>query len=151
MFKHGFQRNDFKAVFFEFMANHSLDDWLHPKEDKEGELKKLNLMQRMNIAVDVASALDYLHHLCETPIIHCDLKPSNILLDDSMTAHVGDFGLAKFLKKKISRSSQHSSAQSVCKEHLGISLQNMGWQIKFLHRAMCNTSARNVYREETNE
>ena len=51
----------------------------------------------MNIAIDVANALDYLHHHCQTPIIHCDLKPSNILLDDEMVGHVGDFGLAILL------------------------------------------------------
>ncbi|KAL9240630.1 hypothetical protein vseg_014827 [Gypsophila vaccaria] len=49
----------------------------------------------MDIAIDVAHALSYLHHENETPIVHCDLKPSNILLDDDMVAHVGDFGLAK--------------------------------------------------------
>ena len=49
------------------------------------------------IAIDVANALEYLHHHCQNPIVHCDLKPSNVLLDKDMVAHVGDFGLAKFL------------------------------------------------------
>ncbi|KAL7173189.1 hypothetical protein ACSBR2_032623 [Camellia fascicularis] len=53
----------------------------------------------MNIAIDVASALDYLHNHCETPVAHCDLKPSNVLLDNDFTAHVSDFGLAQLLCK----------------------------------------------------
>ncbi|KAI4313224.1 hypothetical protein L6164_026218 [Bauhinia variegata] len=53
------------------------------------------MLQRLDIAIDVASALEYLHHGFETPIIHCDLKPSNVLLDDKLIGHVGDFGLAR--------------------------------------------------------
>ncbi|KAK9725024.1 hypothetical protein RND81_05G116500 [Saponaria officinalis] len=84
-----FQRNDFKALVYEFMPRGNLDRWLY-------ETGNLTLLQRMDIAIDVAHALNYLHHESETPIVHCDLKPSNILLDDDMVAHVGDFGLAKF-------------------------------------------------------
>ena len=61
------------------------------------EQRSLSLLQRLNIAIDVANALDYLHHHCHTPIVHCNLKPSNVLLDDEMIGHQGDFGLARFL------------------------------------------------------
>jgi serine/threonine protein kinase len=95
-----YQGHDFKALVYEFLGNGNLDEWLHPtprtKEALE-EPKKLSLLQRLNIAIDVASALDYLHYHCQTPIVHCDLKPSNVLLDDEMIGHVGDFGLARFL------------------------------------------------------
>ena len=89
--------NDFKSLIFEFMCNGSLDQWLHPKNDEQHQRKSLRFIQRLNIAVDVAYALEYLHHHCQTPVVHCDLKPSNILLDEDMVAHVGDFGLVNFL------------------------------------------------------
>ncbi|KAJ8899650.1 hypothetical protein K2173_019346 [Erythroxylum novogranatense] len=91
------QGKDFKCLVFEFMSNGNLDEWLHPPAGNEHLGKKLGLLLRLNIAIDVASALEYLHHYCETPIVHCDLKPSNVLLDKDMVAHVGDFGLARFL------------------------------------------------------
>ncbi|KAL7229125.1 hypothetical protein ACSBR2_007761 [Camellia fascicularis] len=73
-----FQGNVFKALVYDFMVNGSLEDWLHPHPSSaDGESRKLNLLQRLNIAIDVACALDYLHHHCRTPIIHCDLKPDN--------------------------------------------------------------------------
>ena len=82
------------------MANGNLDEWLHPTSRTEETLEEprnLSLLQRLNIVIDVANALDYLHHHCQTPIVHCDLKPSNVLLDNEMIGHVGDFGLAKLL------------------------------------------------------
>ena len=64
----------------------------------------------MNIAIDVSNALDYLHHHCQTPIVHCNLKPSNILLDAELIGHVGDFGLARVLSDAIQYSSHNQSS-----------------------------------------
>ncbi|XP_076895984.1 putative receptor-like protein kinase At3g47110 [Bidens hawaiensis] len=88
-----FQGNNFKALVYEFMPNGSLHDLLHSSENISG----LSLPQIISILIDVASALDYIHNHCLPPVVHGDLKPSNILLDDDMVAHVGDFGLARFL------------------------------------------------------
>ncbi|CAN0926364.1 Probable LRR receptor-like serine/threonine-protein kinase At3g47570 [Linum grandiflorum] len=91
--------NDFKALIYDFLANGSLEDWLHWPIERVDEsiTRSLNFIQRLNVAIDIASAVDYLHNNCGTPIVHCDLKPSNVLLDEDMVAHVGDFGLARFL------------------------------------------------------
>ncbi|CAL5322642.1 unnamed protein product [Camellia sinensis] len=90
----------FKTVELQrFMPNGNLEGWLHSSPETnigQNEHWRLNLLEIINIAIDVACALDYLHHQCHTPIIHCDLKPSNILLDHDMVGHVGDFGLARF-------------------------------------------------------
>ncbi|KAH9736441.1 LRR receptor-like serine/threonine-protein kinase EFR [Citrus sinensis] len=106
-----FEGNDFKALVYEFMHNGSLEIWLHPEstsDDLNYSSRILSLLQRLNIAIDMASALEYLHRHCGKPIVHCDLKPSNILLDNDMTAHVGDFGLTRFIPEAI-RSNQSSS------------------------------------------
>ncbi|KAL7185307.1 hypothetical protein ACSBR2_027273 [Camellia fascicularis] len=82
---------DFKALVLEYMPNGSLEKWLY------SYYYFLDMLQRLDIMIDVACALEYLHHDYSTPLVHCDLKPSNILLDDDMVAHVSDFGIAKLL------------------------------------------------------
>ncbi|GAA0145278.1 hypothetical protein LIER_36099 [Lithospermum erythrorhizon] len=82
---------EFKALVLEFMPNGNLDEWLYSKN------KPLNLFQRLNILTDVALAMEYLHHDYVTQIVQCDLMPNNVLLDEDMTAHVTDFGIAKML------------------------------------------------------
>ena len=69
----------------------------------------LSLCQRLNIAIDVAYALDYLHNHFVQPIIHCDLKPSNILIDNDMVAHVSDFGLARLISTVTDSSQKQTS------------------------------------------
>ncbi|XP_022852090.1 probable LRR receptor-like serine/threonine-protein kinase At3g47570 [Olea europaea var. sylvestris] len=84
---------DLKALVLEYMPNGNLTKWLSSSN------YFLNLAQRLEIMIDVASALEYLHYGHPSPIVHCDLKPSNILLDEDMVAHVADFGIAKLLTK----------------------------------------------------
>ncbi|XP_058109240.1 probable LRR receptor-like serine/threonine-protein kinase At3g47570 [Magnolia sinica] len=114
-----FNGNDFKALVFEYMPNGSLEKWLHPNVDEQPQLRSLNLTQRLNIAIDVASALDYLHHHSKIPIVHRDLKPSNVLLDDDMVAHVGDFGLTRFLSEAAEGFSQNQTTTSGIKGSIG--------------------------------
>ncbi|XP_059644458.1 receptor kinase-like protein Xa21 [Cornus florida] len=82
---------ELRALVLQYMPNGSLEKWLYCHN------YCLNLLQRVSIMLDVAFALDYLHQGQLEPIVHCDLKPSNVLLDEDMVAHVGDFGIAKIL------------------------------------------------------
>ncbi|VAI28040.1 unnamed protein product [Triticum turgidum subsp. durum] len=92
--------DEFKALVLEFICNGNLDEWLHPNTTTKSTraFRRLSLMERLCIALDVAEALEYLHHQIEPSIVHCDIKPCNILLDDDIVAHVTDFGLAKIMR-----------------------------------------------------
>ncbi|THG22013.1 hypothetical protein TEA_003094 [Camellia sinensis var. sinensis] len=82
----------------------------HPKISYEELLNATNRFSSSNLigsAIDVASALDYLHNHYETPVAHCDLKPSNVFLDNDFTTHVSNFGLAQLLCKFSKEARNH--------------------------------------------
>ncbi|KAK4278272.1 hypothetical protein QN277_016138 [Acacia crassicarpa] len=111
--------NDFKALVFEFMPNGSLENWLSKNELGEPRDLYMNFRQRLGVAIDIAYALDYLHHDFEETIVHCDIKPSNVFLDDGMVAHLGDFGLARLLHEVTSYSNEGQTTTSAIKGTIG--------------------------------
>ncbi|KAL0000773.1 hypothetical protein SO802_014554 [Lithocarpus litseifolius] len=80
-----------RLLVYEYMSNGSLADLLF------GAMWRPDWNERLRIALDVSRGILYLHEECEAPIIHCDIKPQNILMDDCWNAKISDFGLAKFL------------------------------------------------------
>jgi len=108
-----YKGQEFKALVFEYMKNGSLEQWLHPEILNAEPPTTLDFAHRLYIIIDVASALYYLHKECEELVIHCDLKPSNILLDDDMVAHVSDFGIARLVSAIGSTSLKNTSTIEV--------------------------------------
>lgn len=103
-------RAEAHLLIYDFMENGSLHDALHKATD--GSLN-LTWPMRHNIAVGTARGLKYLHTDCSPRIIHCDLKPGNILLDRDFEAHVSDFGLAKILPDTATHCTSENVAGTV--------------------------------------
>jgi serine/threonine protein kinase len=93
---------DSSLLVYEYFPNGSLWDRLHSC-GKMG----LDWDVRYEIAVGAAKGLEYLHHGCERPVIHRDVKSSNILLDENLKPRIADFGLAKIVQAKASKDSTH--------------------------------------------
>ncbi|TKY58138.1 G-type lectin S-receptor serine/threonine-protein kinase SD2-5 [Spatholobus suberectus] len=88
-----------RLLAYEYMANGSLDNWIFNKHNGEFVL---DWETRYNIALGTAKGLAYLHENCDPKIIHCDIKPENVLLDDNFLVKVSDFGLAKLMTREQS-------------------------------------------------
>ncbi|TVU22938.1 hypothetical protein EJB05_32659, partial [Eragrostis curvula] len=85
-------KGDIRLLVYEFMPNGSLESHLFSEKSSP-----LNWELRYQIAIGIAKGLAYLHEECEDCIIHCDIKPENILLDKEFCAKIADFGMAKLL------------------------------------------------------
>ncbi|KAJ0797362.1 putative protein kinase RLK-Pelle-LRR-XII-1 family [Helianthus annuus] len=98
-----------KALALEYMENGNLDKIIH---DNGIDRKRFDLSERVAVLVSVSRGLVYLHSGYDFPIVHCDLKPSNILLDENWDAHVSDFGTARILGVHQQDGSSVSSASA---------------------------------------
>ncbi|CAL4993103.1 unnamed protein product [Urochloa decumbens] len=88
-----------RALIYEYMPNGSLDKYIYSENPKE----TLGWDRLYNIAIGIARGLEYLHHSCNTRIVHFDIKPQNILLDQNFHPKIAGFGLAKLCHTKESK------------------------------------------------
>ncbi|XAR49526.1 Non-specific serine/threonine protein kinase [Bertholletia excelsa] len=85
-------------LVYEYMINGSLDNWIFYREQQ----RCLDWETRKKIILDIAKGLAYLHEECRQRIIHHDIKPQNILLDENFSAKISDFGLSRLIDRKES-------------------------------------------------
>ncbi|CAL4951334.1 unnamed protein product [Urochloa decumbens] len=88
-----------RALIYEYMPSGSLDQYIYSENPKE----ILGWQKLYMIAIGIARGLEYLHHSCNTRIVHFDIKPPNILLDHDFSPKIADFGLAKLCHTKESK------------------------------------------------
>ncbi|KAH9323246.1 hypothetical protein KI387_017885, partial [Taxus chinensis] len=119
----GYCRQPIVALVYEYMHGGSLKDHIYGKSILP---KPLDWNTRLNIALQAAEGLLYLHQGCNPPIIHRDIKSENILLDRKMTAKVADFGLSKILDNSQSciLTGVKGTTGYLDPEYLGTSLLN---------------------------
>ncbi|KAI7757303.1 hypothetical protein M8C21_031431 [Ambrosia artemisiifolia] len=90
-----------KALIYDFMPNGSLERFIYNHDSSSSS--QLGWEKLYQIAVGIARGLEYLHRGCSTRILHFDIKPHNILLDEDFCPKISDFGLAKLFREKESK------------------------------------------------
>ncbi|PON69352.1 Serine/threonine protein kinase [Parasponia andersonii] len=88
-----------RLLVYEYMSKGSLDNWIFNRD----QAHYLDWQTRKKIILDIAKGLAYLHEDCRQKIIHLDIKPHNILLDEHFSAKVSDFGLSKLIERDESQ------------------------------------------------
>ncbi|XP_058724645.1 rust resistance kinase Lr10-like [Vicia villosa] len=88
-----------RALVYNLFSNGSLQSFIFSTENKDHFMGWEKLHQ---IGIGIAKGIEYLHQGCSHPIIHFDINPHNVLLDDSFTPKISDFGLAKLCSKNVS-------------------------------------------------
>ncbi|KAG8502318.1 hypothetical protein CXB51_002219 [Gossypium anomalum] len=100
-----------QALVYDFMSNGSLDKIIFTEENKN----TLGSKKMFDIVLGVAQGIHYLHQWCDMQILHFDIKPQNILLDENYNPKVFDFGLAKLY-----------SIDDSCRNHFFFRFKNGG-------------------------
>ncbi|XP_042023076.1 rust resistance kinase Lr10-like [Salvia splendens] len=119
-----------RALIFYFMQNGSLDKYVFNRE----KASSLGWEMKFKIAVEVARGIRYLHHGCDIQILHFDIKPHNILLDDKFVPKISDFGMAK-----LCAANKEAVTLTTAEEPLGMLLLNLSVEAlaQCLTRLMC--------------
>ncbi|KAH7282716.1 hypothetical protein KP509_35G044800 [Ceratopteris richardii] len=86
-----------RLLVYEYVSNGSLDSWLFLRGEHHG--RTLDWKTRLSIAVQTARGLSFLHEQCRNRIVHLDIKPQNILLDDNFSPKLSDFGLSQLINE----------------------------------------------------
>lgn len=102
-------------LIFEYAKNGSLKDWLHGGLAMKSQFIAscycfLTWNQRVRICLDIAMALQYMHHIMHPSYVHCNVKSRNIFLDEEFNAKIGNFGMAKCVEDEAQGSQSHSIA-----------------------------------------
>ncbi|KAG5591461.1 hypothetical protein H5410_041975 [Solanum commersonii] len=132
-----------KLLVYEYFEKQSLDKWLHRKKRAaspgQSSTPALDWQKRLKIATGAAQGLSYMHHDCTRPIIHRDIKSSNILLDSEFNAKIANFGLAKILSRRDD-DPETASAIAGTFGYIALGLQRWEFHVETLDEEIMETS-----------